>query len=181
MANARQVLAIKFNKKAARMLTEFVNMPLEPPVISRLVNKWQGLFELQWPGSLSDVPGAQRIVKSLWQGEKKGIEGFQIASSLGLEQPDYAEEGEAIIKPPFAVDIERGGLWLVPRDLHQLLWLTLLQHVRSLGICRNARGSGWSHPYFIRYRPEQKYCCEQCAAPAKREAKRQWWNRNRAK
>jgi hypothetical protein len=181
MANARHVLAIKFNRKAARMLTEFVNMAPEPPVISRFVNKWQGLFGLKWPGSQSDFPDTQRIIRSFWRGKKRGIEGLQIGLSLGLEPPNYAEEGEPMIKPPFTVDFETGSLYLTPHNLNQLLWLTLLQHARSLGICQHAGGHGWTHPYFIKYRREQKYCCNPCAAPAKREAKRRWWNQNRAK
>jgi hypothetical protein len=176
MANTRHVLGINFNRKAARMLVELVNMTPEPAPISKFVSKWEGLFGLQWPGSQSDFPETQRIIKSFWQGKKRGIESFQIGLSLGLEPHD----GEPI-KPPFTVDFETGGLYLTPHDLRQLLWLTLLQHARNLGICQHAGGHGWTHPYFIKYRREQKYCCNPCAAPAKREAKRRWWNQNRAK
>jgi hypothetical protein len=36
-------------------------------------------------------------------------------------------------------------------------------------------------PYFIAVKRWQKYCSEKCAGPATREAKRKWWNDNRAK
>jgi len=178
MANARQVLAIKFNRKAARMLVEFVNME---PDLSKFVPKWGGIFGLSW--SQFDIKSTQRIIRSLWQGKKAGIEGFQIGLSLGLNPPNYAEGHEPMIQPPLIVDFRAGGFRVIPRDLEQLIWLVLLQHSRHLGVCQNKKspGYGWPHPYFIKYRPEQKYCCDRCAAPAKREAKRQWWNRNRAK
>ena len=36
-------------------------------------------------------------------------------------------------------------------------------------------------PYFIAVKKWQKYCSEECAGPANRESKRQWWRDNRAK
>jgi hypothetical protein len=36
-------------------------------------------------------------------------------------------------------------------------------------------------PYFLAAKRSQKYCSEACAGPALREAKRRWWNENRAK
>jgi hypothetical protein len=181
MTRPRPVLAVKFNKRAERMLVEFTNIGLKPPADAEFLKKWSGIFELK--GDLNGLRETQRIVRSYWQGMKKGIEAFQIAVSLGLEQPSYAQEGEAIIKPPFAVDVDTGALLLAPHDLEQLVWLTLLQHSRRLGICENAKpdANTRSHPYFIKHRLEQKFCSDSCAAPSKREAKKRWWNLNRAK
>jgi hypothetical protein len=36
-------------------------------------------------------------------------------------------------------------------------------------------------PYFIAAKKSQRYCSEACSGPALREAKRRWWNENRAK
>lgn len=36
-------------------------------------------------------------------------------------------------------------------------------------------------PYFIATKKWQKFCSPQCAEPAQRECKRQWWRENRAK
>jgi hypothetical protein len=36
-------------------------------------------------------------------------------------------------------------------------------------------------PYFFATRKGQKYCSSVCALPSQREAKRRWWNENRAK
>jgi hypothetical protein len=36
-------------------------------------------------------------------------------------------------------------------------------------------------PYFLAEKRSQKYCSEACAGPGLREAKRRWWNENRAK
>ena len=57
-----------------------------------------------------------------------------------------------------------------------LLW-GCLQNGDRLAYCQNPECPA---PYFIRTRKQQKFCTEACAAPAKREAKRKWWNANRA-
>ena len=36
-------------------------------------------------------------------------------------------------------------------------------------------------PYYLASKKGQKYCDEECAKPAKREAKRRWWSQNRGK
>jgi hypothetical protein len=180
MSRPRQVLVIRFNKKAARMLVEFANTGPKTEEIAKFTTKWKGLFGLKWPSGESSFLASQRIVRKYWQGMKKGIEGIQIGVSLGLRQPDYAEEGEALISPPFSVDAEGGALFLDPRDLEQFVWLTLLQHSRRLGVCKNPDGSSWCHPYFIKYRARQKFCSDACAAPAKRDAKLKWWHENRS-
>ena len=180
MSRPRQYLVIRFNKKAARMLVEFVNTGPKTEEIGKFTTKWKQLFGLKWPGGEVSFLASQNIVRKYWQGMKKGIEGFQIAASLGLRQPDYAEEGEALISPPFSVDAAAGGLFLDPRDLQQLVWLTLLQHSRRLGVCQNPDGSSWCHPYFIKYRARQKFCSDACAAPSKRDAKLKWWHEHRS-
>jgi hypothetical protein len=43
--------------------------------------------------------------------------------------------------------------------------------------CRN---SACTAHYFIAVKKWQKYCSEECAGPANRESKRQWWRDNRA-
>lgn len=179
MSRPRQFLVINFNKKAARMLVEFVNTGSKTEQIEKFTTKWRNLFGLSLPGRESDFLSMQGIVRSFWEGKKAGIEAMQIALSLGLWQSDYAEEGEALISPPFSVDTRRGALLLDPGDLGQLVWLTLLQHSRRLGICENAAGSSWCHPYFIKYRARQKFCSDACAAPSKRDAKLKWWHEHR--
>jgi len=180
MSRPRQYLVINFNKKAARMLVEFVNTGPKTEEIDKFTTKWKQLFGLKWPGGEVSFLASQRIVRKYWQGKKKGIEGVQIALSLGLRQPHFAEEGEALISPPFSVDAAGGALFLDPRDLEQLVWLTLLQHSRRLGVCENSDGSSWCHSYFIKYRAKQKFCSDNCARPAKRAAKLKWWHEHRS-
>jgi hypothetical protein len=58
-----------------------------------------------------------------------------------------------------------------------LVWACLM-HAERLAVCRNLE---CPTPYFIANRNDQRYCSQECASPAKRAAKRKWWDENRAK
>ena len=73
MSRPRQVLVINFNKKAARMLVEFVNTASKKEEIEKFTTKWTQLFRLDWPGRESDFLATQGIVRAFWEGKKKGI------------------------------------------------------------------------------------------------------------
>jgi hypothetical protein len=66
----------------------------------------------------------------------------------------------------------------VRQCLPAVLALGCVQHAGHLKVCSNKH---CAVPYFISKRKDQKYCSDDCAAPAKREAKRRWWTINRAK
>ena len=46
---------------------------------------------------------------------------------------------------------------------------------------KHCQGPNCSAPYFIAPKRSQKFCKPECAEPAQRESKRQWWRENRAK
>jgi hypothetical protein len=54
----------------------------------------------------------------------------------------------------------------------------LRQNYRRALCCSNPECPA---PYFFATKLRQKYCSDACAIPAQREAKRRWWNENRAK
>jgi hypothetical protein len=56
-----------------------------------------------------------------------------------------------------------------------LVW-GCLQFADGLAYCHNPECAA---PFYIRKRNDQQYCSGECAAPAKREAKRRWWKANR--
>jgi hypothetical protein len=57
-----------------------------------------------------------------------------------------------------------------------MLLLYAIEHANLLRCCQNLE---CKKPYFVARRGSQVYCSEPCAEPAKREAKRRWWHRNR--
>src|SRR6266852_3917770 len=57
-----------------------------------------------------------------------------------------------------------------------LLW-GCLQAADRLAYCHNPDCAA---PFFFGKRKDQQYCSDECAAPAKREAKLRWWRENRA-
>lgn len=172
--NESHTLAVRFGKRAERMLEDFVNCLQGPEPFKRFKQKWEaGPFK--WRGGQEHFLWSQRVVREIWEGKKKGIEGMQVGSSLNIEPGGYfAEEGEHIGPPPVQVDWEAGQLVFVPRNLEDVVWLTLLQHSRRLGICENKDG-GCVAPYFLKYRARQKFCSDKCAEPAQRQFKRNWW------
>ncbi|MDE3179055.1 MAG: hypothetical protein KGM47_05275 [Acidobacteriota bacterium] len=164
---------------------EFANCRPEPEAFERFKARWERVDpRLKWSGENKDFLRTQRILREVWEGRKKGIEGVQVAASLGLEigpNGHWADEGEYVPPQPLAVDWEAGSLFVIPQSLHDIVWLTLLQHSRQLAICANYRNdatNGCQTPYFIRYRPRQKFCSDACALPSQRAFKRDWWSKH---
>jgi hypothetical protein len=52
---------------------------------------------------------------------------------------------------------------------------------RLRGLTKHCGNPDCPAPYFIAKKRWQRYCSEECAGPAARESKRQWWRQNRAK
>ena len=55
-----------------------------------------------------------------------------------------------------------------------------LQAIHAADLMRVCQNPDCPARYFIADRRTQKFCSEKCAGPAQREAKRRWWNENRA-
>lgn len=65
-----------------------------------------------------------------------------------------------------------------PRFLPAVLALGCLHFADRLCVCRNPECPA---RFFIGNRSDRKYCSDECARPAKRAAKLDWWHRNRGK
>ncbi len=151
------------------MLVEFANT--RPEAFDRFRRHWEKPDGLKWPGGANDFYWTQEIVRIVWEGNKRGLEGYQIDLSLGLKP---AGEEEPSIPPPIHADWEASELFMAPRDLKDVVWLTLLQHSQRLAICDNRNG-GCAMPYMLKQTPKQRFCSDACALPTQREFKRRWW------
>jgi hypothetical protein len=167
----------KFNKRAAQMLVDFVNTrPVEAGFIA-FKKKWNPQGP-EWLGSLRDFRIIQQRVRELWE-RRLDATNHNIAGYLGL-LPD--KDDEYLIQPPFWVDSANCRIVVLPQYLNELIWLVALQHFRDLGVCENhTKSQDCPSPYFIKYRPNARFCSEACASTAKREAKLRWWNKHRKK
>jgi hypothetical protein len=87
------------------------------------------------------------------------------------------------------LDLDKGGLHVdwTPKvkgirpdagSLSKVLAWACLMHAEHLAVCRNAECSA---PYFIASKTDQRFCSQDCAWPAKKEAKLKWWRENRGK
>jgi hypothetical protein len=65
-----------------------------------------------------------------------------------------------------------------PRFLPCVLALGCLDYADRLCVCRNPECPA---RFFIGTRNDRKYCSQECARPAKRAAKLNWWHKNRGK
>lgn len=83
-------------------------------------------------------------------------------------------------RQPVAVIWTKQARKIMPVDecLPAVLAWSCVHYAGNLKICQNP---DCETPYFISKRKDQKYCSGQCAAPAKREAKRRWWRTHRSK
>jgi hypothetical protein len=111
----------------------------------------------------------------------------------GLENAIADQPGEAPVtvticnmwlrreKQPVVVSLKRPrGLRIGPtrQCLPAILAWGCTYYSGTLKVCAN---TDCATPYFISKRKDQKYCSPECAAPAKREAKRKWWKENRGR
>jgi hypothetical protein len=104
---------------------------------------------------------------------------------------DYVESGGGLSRGQFVcnswlhdagretllVDWDARRLRPNPRCLPLVLLWGCLRQAEHLVYCGNPECPA---PYFIATRKDQRYCSDDCAAPAKRQAKLKWWNENRA-
>jgi hypothetical protein len=165
-------VAIRLGRRAERMLLDFVNTRPEDGAFLRFRKKWEP-YGLKWNGNAGDFRESQGIVRKTWTGKKAGFEGIQVELSLGLRGGNGEEE---VPPPPIRVDWAESSLCVSPRNLHDLVWLALLQHSQRLGVCENhLKGGGCPTPYFLKYRPAARFCSDACAVTAQRESKRRWW------
>jgi hypothetical protein len=163
-------LAIGYKPKAVELLTDFANT--HPEDYERFDWKWQYATR-GWRGGRASFEETQRIIREIWEGKLKGREGGCVEAGLGLSLPiaEYGHSSQsALIKANWA----EGTLWAARRDLNDDVWLILLSHSNRLAVCAN-RENGCPTPYFVKKKANQKFCCEECAAPAQRAFKRQWF------
>ena len=165
MKRRERTLAIHLGRKSGRLLVAFVNTRPDAKSLDQFEGRWG-----RWTGGQQGFLWSQSIVRAIWEGKKKGIEGLQIANSIGL----FPERDEDPIKPPIAVDWNAGCLTLAPRNLEDVVWLALLQHSQQLAVCANHKNECPS-PYFLRWRPNHRFCSAECAQSAQQEYKRKWW------
>jgi len=166
MKQIKHALAIRLGKRAARMLVAFVNARPDSDGIRQFERAWE-----PWPGGEQAFLWVQSIVLKVWEGDKRGIEGFQIEAALGLHPQ---RDDDRPIEPPICVDWDTGSLLLTPTNLSEIVWLALLQHSKRLALCAN-RNNDCPTPYFLKWRPNQRFCSAECAEPDQREYKRRWW------
>jgi hypothetical protein len=171
-------LAPRLQEKAAELLTEFANTRAED--CERFDSRWFKQTGQAWYAGTGREVGAQSFlqvqqqVQEIWEGKHKDSESQIIAHGLSLlvprQEEGYADTSQLL----FHVSWESGCIWARPRDLGDYVWLSLLQYSRQLAVCGN-RENGCPAPYFIRKKPNQKFCSDACALPAQREFKRRWF------
>ncbi len=83
----------------------------------------------------------------------------------------FARGDRGLAVGPVTDDVECfWGNSLGPVTPCERIFMQLMQHT---SVCGN---SACPAPYFFAQRRSQKYCSEECAAPAQREFKRKWWS-----
>jgi hypothetical protein len=171
------VLTVRYTKVGAKMLVDFVNT--RPERFERFNKSWHDKTGMFWTGPVDGLAQSffevQHTVREIWEGKRQGDEERLVNIGLGLTypRPEYKDLGTSW--SPLQVGWSESGFRLAPRDLNDLVWLTLLQHSSHLAICANREG-GCVTPYFLRRKPAYKYCSDACAKPAQRAFKLQWWN-----
>jgi hypothetical protein len=126
-----------------------------------VVEKWGDRTSRGWSDHVQGILEAQQIVRSIWEGKLRGSEDQSVGLGLGLTVPrrDYDPRYFDSSIVLFHVSWEYGCIWARPRDLNDYVWLSLLQNSKRLAVCAN-KEDGCPAPYFIRSKPNQKFCSD---------------------
>lgn len=171
-------VVITLPKWAPELLTDFANASAEW-FNKQWHKKWQWRGFLPWTDESEEFSELQEVVRKVWRGKASGE--YEVSRHLGLGK--YGSERE-FGGSPLYIDWKKGNLYLGASDLNEVLWFTLLHYSQHLGICANEKSDRNPDgtcvtPFFIKYRPQQQFCSEECALPAQRESKRRWWSEHR--
>jgi hypothetical protein len=98
---------------------------------------------------------------------RRNVEGFSNSDLLGPMTPERQLALKQLMKAPPEISPIEATLYYLQEGVGDRA-----KHCGYEG-CRN--------PYFIAEKRWQKYCSEECAAPANRDAKRKWWHENKGK
>lgn len=153
------------------------------------LKKWGGRGLMLWLDGEKEFNRVQELVRAVWRGEESGA--MVVTKELGLAvPPDWKIDGvlsrsddepNPLQRSHIYADWDKGTLQLILMELNEHVWMALLQESRHLAICKNSElggtpGGECSTPYFLKYRPQQEFCSEECAKPRQRETKRRWWD-----
>ena len=171
------VMAPVLGKGAARMLTDFVNTRPEKAAYLRFLSRWDPKEE-QWRGNEGEFRTVQEKIRAIWERREGSLPNLHLNQYLGFAA---RPEDQKPRQPIFEADWRNGVIRMDVQKLNEWLWVALLQFSRMLGICENhKRFQDCPTPYFIKYRPNARFCGQECAVTAKREAKRRWWEKHRS-
>jgi hypothetical protein len=171
-------LALKFTEELAELLMDFANT--RPEDLERFEMKWSERVGRGWYSGTGREDGAktrlevQTLVRQIWEGKCQGSEGTLVEQGLSLRYPRQEEGWYDTSQQLFHVQWDQGVVWPSPRDLGDYVWFSLLKYSQQLGICAN-KDNECPTPYFIKKKPNQKFCSEVCALPSQREFKKQWF------
>lgn len=170
-------LKYRVPKWATKMLVEFVNAK----DFSYFRKRWQWHLLMNWLGGEKEFNRTQALIRGVWRGERDGA--TEVALRLGLGLP-IGRKIQTYKRPEIYADWKMGTLRLRVLDLNELVWLTLLHESRHLAICENSTEKDprakCPTPYFLKYRPQSRFCSDGCAKPSQRAAKRKWWRKKTA-
>jgi len=172
----RGVLAIRLAKQATRMLIDFANCSAEEEGFKWFKRRWvrPHVDGLEWLGGFKEFQIVKSIVQRIWEG--KLLTGdTQVLMYLGFIPFD---DSDTTRWPPVHVDLKLGEISLRAKNFTQLILITAIQNSHRMGFCSNHDRPeiGCITPCFIKYRPNDRYCSSDCGAPARRVAKKKWWD-----
>lgn len=198
--NSRQkssdkILGVITARKAERVLLDWVNLPsvaegVDSDKYEQILQHHSDVFTLEdtraeaqkaWRQELNRaLQTGQACLRRVWDAPDPRRRDWHIFVLRGL----YQDSQRRVLAPvrgvftsmrdahdflpdvPAVTPVEAALFYLQSRLAHRMLH------------CPNPTCAA---PYFFKTKKVQKYCSPECADPARREAKRIWWNQNRGK
>lgn len=161
-------LALPQAARPDELLREFVNLR-DRDAAARFIRRYgvprpeYGEDECLW---------ARDLFRKIWERkhtDEKIEEQLELLLGIYIHRKGSKEYYE---RPALRVDWNRRSIRTVPRDLLDLIVVTLLVNAKRLRLCANQECPA---RYFVARRTDQRYCPGDCAQLAQREHKQAWW------
>lgn len=149
--------------------------------LHQLRDELQLLWAENIPVELNDDDTLKYPVPNLSAHAREQKEGWEGSESWHKDEPLQQFICDMWLKDAgksgLLVDWENRRLKPDVKKLPIILVWGCLQNADRLAFCHNSECVA---PFFVGKRKDQQFCSDECAAPAKREAKLRWWRANRA-
>lgn len=182
--NSSKILGLLERHEAEGLLVEWANLRDDDPrACLKLLSHYSAVFKDTLPIASVALLSYRDTLRKAWDApdrRRRDWHMFELRHAFALSQRLKAA-GEDIEQLWREGNRERMLELMGPPSITPMEAVAFYFQTAIGDRAKHCGGPDCPAPYFIAVKRWQKYCSPECAGPATRESKRQWWRENRAK